>query len=122
MSGPPVFCLFCPTLVGCSSTGASVAANGLPSSPGSCTVLARQALDLGKEAAASARQPEGLPGRCEPHDTLLERILVVLPVEVSLLELEVHVVPVCLLRDLPHPEPPPLGIGERIERIHVLGV
>src|SRR5688572_15540648 len=77
-------------------------------SPGSFpadSLLPRQALDLGEKTATTTRQSERLPRRREPHYTILEGIFVVLAIEVSLLELIVHVVPVRLLRDLPHPEP-----------------
>src|SRR4029453_19513375 len=67
-----------------------------------------QPIDLLAEAGAPARYAERLPGRCETCDALAERIPVVLLVEIALLGLEEHVVPVRLLSDLPLAEAPAL--------------
>src|SRR5262249_15056730 len=84
--------------------------------------LREQSLDLRAEAAPAPRDAEGLPGRGEPRDAFAKRVAVVLLVEEALLVLEVHVVPVRVLRDLPLAEATALLGCQVREGIDLLGV
>ena len=75
-----------------------------------------------EEAFSASGYPQRLPGWPQALHALRKCIPVVFFVEESLLVLEMHVVPVRLLRDLPLPKPALLFRRQHVQRCNTLRV